>query len=126
MSPQPPDQPPGLARRVLLIMDEQLVAMLIEDMLDDLGYEVIDRATRLAEALEKARTLSFDVAIVNTNLAGERTFQVADVLTARGLGFVFATGYAPSSLPPSVRRMPILRKPFGQDDLARALAAALG
>jgi DNA-binding response OmpR family regulator len=112
-------------RRVLVIEDETLVSMLLQDMLEDIGCEVVGSATRLNEAMEKATSLSFDIAILDANLNGERTFPIADLLTERGVGFVFATGYGAASLPSSLGKAPVLQKPFDQGELERAMRSAL-
>jgi CheY-like chemotaxis protein len=112
-------------RRVLVIEDESMVMMLLQDMLEDIGCVVAGSASRIEEAIEKARSLVFDVAILDVNLNGARTFPVAEVLAERGVGFVFATGYGTASLPPAFAGTPVLQKPFQQEDLERALRAAL-
>jgi CheY-like chemotaxis protein len=113
------------SRRVLIIEDESMVMMLLRDMLEEIGCVVAGSASRLDEATEKARSLAFDVAILDVNLNGVRTFPIAEVLAERGIGFVFATGYATTSLPPAFAGTPVLQKPFAQQDLERALRAAL-
>src|SRR5262245_2169286 len=65
---------------VLFIEDESMVMMLLQDMLEDIGCVIVDSASRLEEALAKAKSLTFDVAILDVNLNGERTFPIADVL----------------------------------------------
>ena len=62
-------------RKVLIVEDETLIAMLVEDMLIDLGYEVLGPATRLQRALEMARDESFDLALLDVNLASEHPFR---------------------------------------------------
>jgi CheY-like chemotaxis protein len=110
-------------RRVLIIEDESLVTMMIEDALADFGCEVAALASRFSDAMEKAKSLSFDIAILDVNLDGQRTFPIAEALIDRGVPFVFATGYDAASLPDPMRRAPILHKPFQQMDLERALRA---
>jgi CheY-like chemotaxis protein len=111
--------------RVLIVEDESLVAMLLEDLLGDFGCEIAGYASRLRDAVEKAKTLSFDIAVLDVNLAGEHTFPVADILLRRGVPFVFVTGYGTMSLPESFQRAPLLQKPFQQHNLERALRDAL-
>jgi CheY-like chemotaxis protein len=113
-------------RRVLIIEDESMVSMLLEDTLGDIGCKVVGIGSRFAEAMEKARSLAFDVAILDINLNGEHTFPIAQTVADRGLAFVFATGYGSGNLPPSLRHVPVLQKPFQQHDVERALRAALG
>jgi CheY-like chemotaxis protein len=117
----------GLAgRRVLVVEDESMVIMLLQDFLEDMGCEVAGVASRLKEALEKIDSVVFDVAILDVNLDGQQTLPVAQVLLARGRAMVFATGYAATTVPAAFRAVPILQKPFQQQDLERALRAALG
>jgi CheY-like chemotaxis protein len=111
--------------RVLVIEDESMVAMLLQDMLAEIGCEVIGVASRFNDAVEKAKSLAFDIAILDINLNGRYSFPIADSLAERGVAFVVATGYGTTSLPESLQRVPILQKPFRQRDLERALWAAL-
>lgn len=107
--------------RVLIVEDESLVGMLIEDMLAELGYDVAAMAARLEQALESARHAEADLAILDLNLDGHRTDAVAEVLRARGIPFIFATGYGSAGVTADWRDVPVLQKPFQQDDLAAAL-----
>src|SRR5215475_439386 len=108
-------------RRVLVVEDEPMVAMLLVDMLEAMGCEVVAVASRLEDALEKAQRLSFDLAILDINLEGANTFHVAELLAERGVGFVFATGYGDAHLPAELTNAPVLQKPFVERDIARAL-----
>lgn len=110
---------------VLIIEDESMVAMLIEDMFGELGWEIAGIASRFDEAMDKVSSLSFDLAILDVNLNGQQTYPVAEKLRRNGTPFIFATGYGASSLPSSMRGVPVLSKPFNQHDLERALNAAL-
>jgi len=112
-------------RRVLLIEDEALVMMLLEDTLAETGCEIAGMASRVDEALEKANSLSFDVAVLDVNLNGRQTFDVARCIRERGIPFVFATGYGAASLMAGFQDVPILQKPFQQRDLEGALRLAL-
>lgn len=114
--------------RVLIVEDETLVAMLLEDMLVDEGCKIAGVAPRLAASLDiigKAPD-SFDVAILDVNVAGEPVFPVAEALAAADKPFVFATGYGNAGLPATWRHRPTIQKPFGQAEVASAIAAAVG
>jgi CheY-like chemotaxis protein len=111
--------------RVLLVEDENLVAVLLEDMLAELGHSVVGPVARLKKALEMAQHEAIDLAILDVNINGEHAYPVAEALSARGIPFVFSTGYGESGLPPRYRGHPTLQKPFQQRDLERLLAAAL-
>ena len=118
----PQDQGTG---RVLLVEDDSLVAMLVEDMLDELGFAFAGNPARVAEAVEAVKAGGFDVAILDLNLAGERVYPVADALIATGRPFVFATGYGAAEIAEAYRRWPVAAKPFRLDDLEIALKAAI-
>lgn len=110
--------------RVLLVEDEAMVAMAIEDMLTELGFEVLGPAARVAVALELLAANPVDLAVLDVNLGGEAVFPVADRLAERAVPFVFSTGYGASGVDPRHLGRPILQKPYTEDDLRRALEAA--
>jgi CheY-like chemotaxis protein len=110
-------------RCVLVVEDEMLVAMMLEGMLTDIGYRVI-KAARVAKAIGLAATEAIDFAVLDVNLAGEASYPVADELRRRGIPFAFASGYAPDSLRAGYRDTPMLRKPFGPQDVQRVLTNA--
>lgn len=112
-------------RRVLVVEDELLIGMLLEDMLNDLGYEVVATVGRLEEALQMAREVAVDVAILDVNLNGQEVYPVADVLAGRNIPFVFASGYGDNGLPAPYQNRPTLPKPFQQELLQSRLAALL-
>ncbi len=118
---QRPDAP--AKRRVLVVEDELMIRMLLEDMLDDLGYVVAGVAGRIDEAVALAKTAEFDIAILDVNLNGHAVSPVVEVLDARGLPYIFATGYGEKGLPEAHRGRPTLQKPFQQETLGRALSA---
>ncbi|GJD31180.1 hypothetical protein PMNALOAF_2433 [Methylobacterium adhaesivum] len=107
-------------RRVLLVEDESLVAMLAEDMLTELGCEVVI-AMRLDKALALARTGTFDAAVLDVNLGDARSYPVADVLFERALPFLFATGYGVQGLEPTYQDVPVLQKPYQQRPMGHML-----
>lgn len=108
--------------RILLVEDEALVLMLLEDMLDELGHKIAATATDLAEAMELARTATYDLAIIDINLKGERTFPVAEIVQSRKLPLIFSTGYADEAIEQRFATVPVLQKPFDDRGLAGALA----
>lgn len=110
-------------RRVLVVEDEPMIRLLLDDMLTDLGYTMAAEAGRLDEALAVAKDGEFDLAILDVNLNGQPISPVVDVLTARGVPFVFVSGYARRGIPQEHSTIPLLQKPFQADGLARALAA---
>lgn len=110
--------------KVLVVEDEQLVAMLVEDMLYDLGYEVAAIASNLQAGLHVAEQIKFDLAVLDVNLNGEKSFPIADLLLEHGVPVVFASGYGMSGVREFYPLVPVLQKPFTQKALADALDAA--
>jgi CheY-like chemotaxis protein len=110
-------------RRILVVEDEMLIGMLLEDMLTDMGYQVVAIVPRLKEALAAVERESFDLAVLDVHLHGESAFPVAEALIAKGVPFIFATGYGERGLPENYRSRPVLQKPFAKDDLERLLKA---
>jgi CheY-like chemotaxis protein len=114
-------------RRVLVVEDEMMIAMLVEDMLGELGCVVVGPVNTLADALELAGSATvFDAALLDVNLAGQPVFPVADAVRAKGVPAIFSTGYGDAGLREVDRGAQVLQKPFRVGDLARALTAALG
>ena len=112
--------------RVLVVEDEAMVSMWIEDTLALMGCEVVATASRLDAAMDKARTTTPDVALLDVNLAGQVSYPVAELLRARGIPFVFATGYGTSGRPAGLENALVLTKPFQMEQLAEALRAVRG
>jgi CheY-like chemotaxis protein len=112
-------------RRILVVEDEAMIAMLMEDMLRDLGCFVVGPAHGLTEALDLVRgPAEVDAAVLDVNLGGVPCFALADELRGMGVPLIFSTGYGDGGLREVDRGAPVLQKPFRSDDLARALAEA--
>ena len=107
--------------RILIVEDEMLVAMLLEDVVAELGHEVAGLAMRLETAVEAVEREDFDFAILDINLAGKHSYPVADRLRLRGIPFIFASGYGAAGLSKAYQDTLVLRKPFDIGQVARAL-----
>ena len=116
--------PQAAAPRVLVVEDEAMVAMMLEDMLLDLGCEIVGPAANLAAGLALAGSAELDGAVLDVNLAGEKVFPIADLLASRGVPFVYATGYGRAGLRGDDDPRPVVQKPYSVQDLARTLEAA--
>jgi len=113
--------------RILVVEDSFLLVMALEDVFKSLGWELVGPATRLAEALDLARTETFDAALLDVNLDGERSWDVAVLLKARGLPFVFSTGYNSATvLPEHLAGSMVIRKPYNIDELEQKLRQVMG
>ncbi len=111
-------------KRILVVEDEALIAVMVEDMLVDMGAEVVGPAATIDDAVELARNEALDAAVLDVNVRGQRIDPVADTLMARGVPVLFATGYGEVKLA-SGAQATVIDKPYTQDKLARGIAAAM-
>ena len=115
----------GSSLQILIVEDESMVAMMIEDMLEDLGHQVIATSGRMPDASKLVLNATADLAILDVNLNGEETYPLADSLSARAIPFVFATGYGSSGIKAEWSGVPVLQKPFQARELAEAINLAI-
>ena len=108
-------------RRMLVVEDEMLVLMNIEMALEDLGCSMICVAASVAEALALLAHQSFDAAMIDVNLGGEKSYPVADGLTERGIPFAFSTGYSDHGDRIDLEDRPVLKKPWLRADLVAVI-----
>jgi two-component sensor histidine kinase len=106
-------------RRVLLVEDEALVAMMIQECLTECGHSVIGPINRAADALSAAKDGDFDAAILDINLGDGMAYPVAEILSARGVPFVFLTGYDAEMIDGRFGEVPILQKPIERQMLEK-------
>jgi CheY-like chemotaxis protein len=119
------DQPLA-GRRILVVEDEAMIAMLIEDMLADSGALVVGPAGGVAAAMRAIESEPIDGALLDVNLGGEQSFSVAEALASRNIPFVFVTGYGGAGVRDLYPNAPTLQKPFMPIDLERALEHLAG
>jgi two-component sensor histidine kinase/DNA-binding response OmpR family regulator len=105
--------------RVLLVEDEALVAMMIQECLTEYGHSVVGPIGRAAEALAAAREGDFDAAILDINLGDAMAYPVAEILSARGVPFVFVTGYEADTVDDRFSDVPVLQKPIERQMLQK-------
>ena len=105
--------------RVLLVEDEILVAMMMKDILTELGFSVVGPFSRLGEAMVAAVHEEINAGIIDVNLGGEFVYPVADVLAARKIPFVFITGYGVESIDSRFGYVPIVKKPVQRQVLQK-------
>lgn len=112
-------------KRVLLVEDEALVAMLIEDELLDAGAHIVGTASSVASALRMIETALGDggisAAILDVNLDGEMVWLVANALDELGVPFVIETGYGLDGVAGKYLATPVLQKPFDPHALIAAV-----
>ena len=118
--------------RLLLVEDEALTGMMMSDMLTELGFHVIGPFGRLADAMAAVGREDFQAAVLDVNLDGEMVYPVADAVLARGVPFVFVTGYSAEGIDRRFAKVPVLQKPIERQmlqsvflDAGRRLGEAL-
>lgn len=126
MQPQTQIVPRLKGLRIAVVEDETLVALLLEDMLNDLGCEVLWTAHRVARALELVEQSTPDAGVLDVNIAGDEVYPVAAALAERRVPFIFTTGYGTRGLSEQWRDRPIVQKPFQVEHLTDGLLIALG
>jgi len=104
---------PGLTgKRILVVEDESLVSMFMEQVIEELGAGVIGPISCLSDGFSAAESEVIDGAILDLNLGGSQTYPLAEILTKRGVPFVFLTGYGAESIDRRYAHIPILQKPI--------------
>ena len=111
--------------RVLIVKDEALIAMEMETSLCEAGYEIAGSAASIDKALAILDDHGCDIAILDTNLQGERPEPVATALRRRGTPFIVVSGYGRTNLPEFIRDAPFVPKPFESEALVRAVKRVL-
>lgn len=111
-------------KRVLLVEDENLVLMMMEDLVADFGASEILTASSLPAGL-KAAEQPIDFALLDVNLAGARSYPIAERLRDRGVAFAFVTGYGMQIHEGCWAGWPTADKPVNTERLFEVVNAAL-
>ncbi len=112
--------------RILVVEDSFLVVSALEDLFQEIGWTTVGPATRVSDALLLARTETLDAALLDVNLNGEMSWDVAVALKERGVPYLFSTGYGSGAmLPPGLAGSPVISKPFDLEELERRIRAVI-
>lgn len=103
-------------RSILIVEDEGLVALMMEELVKDMGVRHAHVVADLSAALRLAETADLDCAVLDLSVRGGETIPVADMLDARGIPFVFSSGSNREALPDRHRHRGLLVKPFSDED----------
>jgi CheY-like chemotaxis protein len=114
------------ARRILVVEDAPVIALDVQEMLEELGWTVVGPIGNLGVALELAAQEPLDAALIDINIRGGKIFPVARILADRQIPFVLASGYANKALPDDLAERPLLEKPYNPRELARKLDELAG
>ena len=108
--------------RVLLVEDEVLVGIMIQECLTEFGFEIVGPVGTASEAMAAAEDGHFDAAILDINLGDSSVYRVAEILSARGVPFIFVTGYDTDSVDSRFNDVPVLQKPIERQMLQKIFA----
>lgn len=109
--------------RILVVEDEMMVAMLIEDFLEEFGCTIVGPVGSISEAIRLAATEGIDGAMLDMNIDGQPIYPVAEELAHREIPFIFVSGYDAEHFQGEYKTRPKLSKPFRRLDLQRILTA---
>lgn len=98
-----------------------MIAMLAEDMLDLAGCEVAGVAATLEAGRAAVAEGAFDLALLDVNLNGERSTDLARMMRKAGTPFIFTTGYGADGVEAEFADVPVLSKPYVINDLHAAM-----
>jgi DNA-binding response OmpR family regulator len=107
--------------RVVIIEDEALIALDLEQAINETGCTVVGKAHSLADGLSLLDTLTYDSVVLDANLAGESAEPIARRLEARNKPFLIVSGYSRDQLGFLTDDTPMLGKPFAFNDLAASV-----
>jgi CheY-like chemotaxis protein len=111
-------------RRILVLEDEPLIAMMTSQLVKELDGSVIGPFASVSEA-NGALSAPLDAALLDVNVGGELVYDLAAELRRRGAPIIFVTGYHAGAIEPRFADAPVLTKPVEREELAAALARAL-
>jgi DNA-binding response OmpR family regulator len=113
------------APRILIIEDELLIALMIEEMVRDIGYRVSGVAHTIAMATRAFAKPNYDAVLLDINIGGRFHAEIADQLVSSGIPFAFVTGYD-YLVDPRHEKIPVLQKPFMPAHLRAMLETLIG
>ena len=117
-----PTAQPLAGRRVLLVEDDYFIATSLLGQFEESGARVLGPVPSVRDALALiAASPEIDAAVLDINLQEEAVYPVADALQARGVPFVFATGYDRTTIPAPYAAVPHCVKPVDAVQIAAAL-----
>ncbi|MBD2749514.1 response regulator [Microvirga sp. BT688] len=87
------NQPANSRPLVLILEDEALIALNVQDELQDAGYMVAGPFSACSAALEWLRTTTPDMAVLDTTLKDGHCREIALELSRREVPFLIYSGY---------------------------------
>ena len=115
----------GPAPRILIIEDELLIALMIEEMVREMGYRISGTPHTVVLARQELAKRNFDAVLLDVNFDGRPRPEIADLLVEKAVPFAFITGYD-YVLEPRHENVPIMQKPFTFAELRVLLRELVG
>jgi DNA-binding response OmpR family regulator len=112
--------------RILVVEDETVLAMMLEDYLQDEGYDVVGPFGRLDRAMQAAEREALDAAVLDVNIAGEMVFPVAEALDRRSVPILLVSGYDSRIMRKAPKDWPRLMKPYRLEEVGARLVVMVG
>ncbi|RYY27121.1 MAG: response regulator [Sphingomonadales bacterium] len=112
-------------KRILIIEDEPVVALELVAILEDAGALVVGPVATADSALATIADTPVDAALLDGNLQGEMADEIAAALAARGVRFLFVSGYGRDHLPADFGQIMVVTKPFDPASLIDAAGQLL-
>ncbi len=116
----------GFSMRILIVEDEYYLAADLAEALRERGAELVGPVGSFDEAMAAIETGGIDRVVLDMNLRGEMSYEVAARLDEMDVPYVIATGYSGESLPEALRDKPRIEKPFRPERVAEMLTPELG
>lgn len=110
----------------LLVEDEALIRMMLTEMVEDQGHLVISEAANIEAATSLTEKQSFDLALLDINIAGFLVTPIVRILDRQGVPIIFVSGYSDQTIPAELRGRVLIEKPFSQETLLDAINRAIG
>jgi len=110
---------------VFIVEDEPIIAIMLEEMIKEIGWTVRAISLTKQDAITKARNLDCDVAIIDLELNGEVSYDIARLLKQRGIPLCFATGHSAENRPAELSNVPAIHKPFDELELRSTVEGLL-
>lgn len=102
---------------VLLVEDEAIVALMIEEILSELGLRVIGPFGSVSEAMHASREVALDAAVLDINLGDQSVYPVVDLLLEKRVPVAFISGYGAESVDRRYGHIPLMQKPIDRQVL---------
>ena len=114
-------------RKILIVEDEFFLADDLAKALVVAGARVVGPAQTVRQAVDILNDgTAIDAAVLDLNLRGEMSYEVADALKWRDIPFAFTTGYDVGVIPPAYQKVPRWEKPSDPHVVVEQLAAMIG